>query len=552
MAESNFSGSAAYTGILNVNGDGGWELFVRKNSGSGYYSSAAQAWSVSINGSYFSGSWTYDFRGTSLIRLASNASHGAYARPAISQNVGASWSINMASGLGNSSGSFAFWANGTAGVPNQVPWVNATGVTSSSFTVNWGAPADNGAALNDYDLHICRVAAHDPNGAAYYNWTGSTATSRAFTGQPRGTVFYAAVRAQNGVGQGAWSNWYQFQLAHTVPDKPAAPTLVSKTSTSITLNLTEAPYVGAGATAREVSYSTRSDFSANVTTISPGWTFTIDSLVKNTTYYARHRVQDAVGWGAWSDAIAVTTPVDQPTAPSGYTPTDITSTTAYSGLPYVADNGGSSLVDLRIERNTSASSSGSTVTTVGEYVAAFMSGLPVGTQYYYRMAVKNSGEGAQWSDYGPWVSFTTKSNVPGPPGAPTISAVSDNQATATWTAPGSLNGSTITGYTIRVSSLPSFSSSSTWTVGAAVLTKLLDGLQPGTKYYVQVWSNSNNGLGSYSTVPTFTTTGVAPSASSVWTRVGGVWRQGTLYLRVGGVWKAVVPWVRIGGVWRKL
>ena len=80
----------------------------------------------------------------------------------------------------------------------------------------------------------------------------------------------------------------------------------------------------------------------------------------------------------------------------------------------------------------------------------------------------------------------------------------------------------------------------------------MDGLQPGTKYYVQVWSNSNNGLGSYSPVTSFTTTGTAPSASSMWVRVGGVWRQGTLHLRVGGVWKAVTPWVRVSGSWRKL
>ena len=90
MAESNFSGSSTYTGILNVNSTGAWEILVRKNSGSGYWTSASQGWSVSINGATFSGGWTYDFRGTSLIRIAGQDTHSNYPRPALGQNVGAS------------------------------------------------------------------------------------------------------------------------------------------------------------------------------------------------------------------------------------------------------------------------------------------------------------------------------------------------------------------------------------------------------------------------------------------------------------------------------
>ena len=151
MGESNFSGSSAYTGILNTNSSGGWELIVRKNSGSGYYTGAAQSWSVSINGTTFSGSWTYDFRSYSTRKIAWEGSHGNYARPTIGKNVSASWSVNMDSGIGNSSGSFTFWANGTASAPGQVPWVNATSVTSDSFTVNWGAPGNGGSAITNYN-----------------------------------------------------------------------------------------------------------------------------------------------------------------------------------------------------------------------------------------------------------------------------------------------------------------------------------------------------------------------------------------------------------------
>ena len=554
MPESNFSGSSAYTGILNVNSTGGWELVVRKNSGSGYYTTGAQSWSVSINGATFSGTWTYDFRSYSSRRIAGQDTHGNYPRPALGQNVGASWSVNMDSGLGNSSGSFAFWADGTASPPGQVPWTSATAVTTNSFTANWGAPAANGAAITNYDLHITRTPAHDPAGAAFYNWTGSTATSKSFTGQPRGTKFYISVRAQNGAGDGAWSPWSSFTTLHTVPDQPPAIVLNSKTSTSANVTIADPAYTGGGITDREVQLSTTSDFTSGVTTLpDPAQlTFDVNNLTRNTQYSLRHRVYSSVGWSAWSDTLTFTTPVDAPTAPAGYSPTDIASTTAYSGLPYVADNGGGPLAALRIEYNSSASSTGATIVTTNAYFPAFMSNLAAGATTYYRMAVRNSGEGAAWSAWGEWVSFVTKSNVPSPPGTPTISAIGNNAATAAWTAPGNLYGSTLTGYTVRVAPTPSFASATEWAVGAAVLSKVMDGLQPGTTYYVQVFANSNNGIGSYSAIAQFTTTGTAPNPAAVWTRVAGVWRSGTLYLKVAGVWKPVVPWQRIGGVWRKL
>ena len=554
MPESNFSGSSAYSGILNVNSTGGWELIVRKNSGGGYHTSTPQGWSVLINAVSFSGSWTYDFRSTSFIRIANQDSHGSYPRPALGRDVAASWSINMDSGIGNSGGAFSFWSDGTASAPNQVPWANATAITATSFIANWGEPNNNGATITEYDLHITRTPAHDPAGAAFYNWTGNANTSRSLTNQPRGTTFYISVRARNAVGPGAWSNWSSFTTLHTVPDRPPAIVLNSKTSTSARVTIADPAYKGGGIIGREVQLSPTSDFTSGVTTLpDPAQlTFDVSGLTRNTQYSLRHRVRSSIGWSAWSDTLTFTTPVNPPTAPSGYSPTDITSATAYSGMPYVADNGGGSLAALRIEYNSSAGSTGSTIVTTSGYFPAFMSGLTAGTVTYYRMAVLNSGEGATWSAWGEWVSFVTKSNVPSPAGTPTFSAIGNNVATATWTAPSNLYGSTLTGYTVRAAPAPSFASATEWTVGAAVLSKVMDGLQPGTTYYVQVFANSNNGVGSYSAVTQFTTTGTAPNPAAVWTRVGGVWRSGTLYLRVAGVWKPVVPWQRIGGVWRKL
>ena len=56
MAESNYSGSSNYSGILNVNGDGGWNLQTRKNGGSGRQNfDNDDYWTVTINGHTWSG-----------------------------------------------------------------------------------------------------------------------------------------------------------------------------------------------------------------------------------------------------------------------------------------------------------------------------------------------------------------------------------------------------------------------------------------------------------------------------------------------------------------
>lgn len=42
----------------------------------------------------------------------------------------------------------------------------------------------------------------------------------------------------------------------------------------------------------------------------------------------------------------------------------------------------------------------------------------------------------------------------------------------------------------------------------------------------------------------------APPATTLWLRVGGVWKAGTLWLKVAGVWKQGTLFYKVGGIWK--
>lgn len=82
-------GTSPYSAHLELI-EGGWRLSVRKNSGSGYWTSLPQEWFVvGPGGKSVQGTWTYDFRSTDKIVVAEGPGYADYAQ------------VNMDSGLPN-------------------------------------------------------------------------------------------------------------------------------------------------------------------------------------------------------------------------------------------------------------------------------------------------------------------------------------------------------------------------------------------------------------------------------------------------------------------
>lgn len=349
-------------------------------------------------------------------------------------------------------------------------------------------------------------------------------------------------------GTAALSGTFTADRLASVPPAPTALAVSSATTSSLHFSYSSNGDGGSAMVRWEWQYASTPDFAGAGTNSSGIGDVDATGLNPRSTYYFRARGVNGVGTGSWSNVISGSTLGPVPTVPTGYGVSDLASTTAYTTMPNVADNGGTALSDIRVEINTAANSTGSVIANAGTYRQILLVGLSAGTSYWFRLAVANS---TGWSDWGAWVNFTTKSNVPTPPQSVAVTSITDSTASVTWAAPANLLGSTLISYTVRLAKDQTFATAlQTQVVAADQISSAFSGLTAGTTYYAQVWANSNNGFGSYSSPVSFTTTGTSPF-SGLWLRTGGVWRNGLLWIRVAGIWRTAVLWERVGGVWRR-
>ena len=419
-------------------------------------------------------------------------------------------------------------------------------VTNTSVRARFTGNGDGGSAITKWELQYAKSSSFTTHTTVISNGTST------ITGLSSDTTYYFRARGVNAIGTGAWSS----VASTTTHDVPGGVTNTVNTSLldydSCQLSFAVADTNGSAVTNYELQLSTSSSFasilqSATGTALPASKTWS--GLSRLTTYYHRSRVKNAYGWGPYT-SVSFTTTGQLPSAPSDYAASDVASTTAYFTLPTVTDNGGLELTSWQYKLNTVASDTGATTSAVSsEYIAPFLQDLTPGTTYFFKLLVRNS-LGA--SAYGPWVSFTTRSDVPTPPTAVAVSAITETTATVSWAEPTDLLGSLLWGYTVRFAQNTAFSRGLLeYTSSDGSLSQALTGLLPGTNYYVQVNAISANGPGSRSLIVSFKTLGTAPSPDDLWLRVAGAWKGGTMWMRVDSAWKKVTVWQRINGTWRK-
>ncbi len=96
------------------------------------------------------------------------------------------------------------WSDSVSASPLGVPGkpVVTLSATDTTITATWPAPADNGAAISDYDVQYRRSSE-----TGWTPWThDGTARSATITGLSKGTDYQVQVRAINSVGAGDWSD----------------------------------------------------------------------------------------------------------------------------------------------------------------------------------------------------------------------------------------------------------------------------------------------------------------------------------------------------------
>ncbi len=312
--------------------------------------------------------------------------------------------------------------------PPTVPGTPAlVSKTDTSITINWAASTDN-VGVTKYEVYRGVTT----NGTTTYSFAGSLiVTSYTDSNLNIASPYTYIVKAYDA------ANNVSTSLASAVittndsipPVKPAAPTLVGKTDTTISISWT-ATTDNVGVTRYDVYRGT-----TLITTVPTGGSlaYTDINLSSSTTYAYTVVAFDAAGNSSTSDALSITTNVTPDTTPpvKPLAPTLVSNTNTTASIAWTAttDNVGVTRYDLY--RDTTLITSVAT----GGSLSYNDSGLTASTTYAYTVKAFDAAGNSSTSDA---LSVTTSAapdvTPPVKPLPPTLVSKTDTTASVSWTA----------------------------------------------------------------------------------------------------------------------
>jgi len=232
-------------------------------------------------------------------------------------------------------------------------------------------------------------------------------------------------------------------------------------------------------------------------------------------------------------------PSTHPPGAPGTSVNSITSNSARIVVTAPSDNGGAGIgvYEVYVLTNNEWPYAGGNVVTSWQGGTGTATGLTRHTNYKYTSRCHNS---AGWSAWTGMKSFDTLATVPARCAAPSISGITQDGATVSWSAPD--NGSSIlTAYTVQIATNAGF------TTIVQTLTRgrsgPVTGLDPNTTYYARVRAVNAIGAGAYSAGTSFLT------LPGVHLRVSGAWVNAKPHNRVSGAWVSSETHGRVSGAW---
>ena len=369
------------------------------------------------------------------------------------------------------------------GNPDKPSNLQVSGVTSTTATLSWGAVT----GVDHYQVEVTVG-----NNTVFSDTT--SATSIEATGLAAGTSHKWHVRSVAADGRDSpWANGPDFTTLAGPPAPPSNLRETNMTATGATLGWDAAT----GATSYDYEVvgtdknGSTSNTSVSITGLSGGTTYTWRVRSKNTSS------------GLTSDwaSSSFTTLVPLPSAPTGLTSTPSTdgASLAWAGVP------GATSYEIEVDTRSNMNSPIWTGTSATASVS--VTGLQSGTQYYWRVAARNTaGLGA----YSSVANFTTTSAPPPTPTGLAATSITSTGATLSWN---SVAGAT--SYDYEVVGTDKSGNTSNTTVD-------ISGLSGGTTYTWRVRSkNSSTNLTSEWASSTFATTAPAPQAPTLLSPANG-------------------------------
>lgn len=229
---------------------------------------------------------------------------------------GATYYFRVSSGnsLNASYGYGAAWSNVASAQSSAVPAIPGAPVvskTSASTSMNftWTVPANNGAAITNYELQWSGTA----DFASIVGSDTSPGNTKTLPGFALATKYFFRVRAINSIGPSAWSSVTSYP---NVPTAPSSVGVASVNSTTLTASW-NAPTSDGGdsITNYELQWSTSPTFSPGNSSNGNNTSRNVGSLTALTLYYFRVRATNGIGTSDWSAVKSFTTAETEPPPP---------------------------------------------------------------------------------------------------------------------------------------------------------------------------------------------------------------------------------------------
>ena len=229
--------------------------------------------------------------------------------------AGTEYEVQVRAGNSNGGGPWSAIGEGTTGVaaPDapDAPTVAPSSSEPDELEVSWTEPEDNGAAIDHYDIRYREGSEGTWREASDL---GTTTLSYTIENLNADTEYGVEVRAHNSAGDSEWSDTTSESTAAFPPDKPAAPTVLAVSTTTLWALWTEPDDNLLAITHYDLQYRSKDSTPWTQVLDLSGLSYRITGLQSNTEYEIEVRAENSAGNSEWSSTSSAFTLATDATA----------------------------------------------------------------------------------------------------------------------------------------------------------------------------------------------------------------------------------------------